>query len=90
MSLESGSRELASLRRARWLVSLTTPLLTHSVLAKSIFNPNFALFEPSSSGALTYQFNRLSAVNEHHLAFFKFVGVVLGESRSGSVLLVRA
>ncbi|CDZ98238.1 E3 ubiquitin-protein ligase/Putative upstream regulatory element binding protein [Phaffia rhodozyma] len=58
-----------------------------SVLAKSIFNPDFALFEPSSSGALTYQFNRLSSVNPDHLAFFRFVGVVLAKAVQDGRLL---
>lgn len=63
------------------------PCLASSVLAKSIFNPDFALFEPASSGALTYQFNRLSSINPDHLAFFKFVGVVLAKAVQDGRLL---
>jgi E3 ubiquitin-protein ligase HUWE1 len=66
--------------------SLRVSILS-SVLAKSIFNPDFALFEPASSGALTYQFNRLSSINPDHLAFFKFVGVVLAKAVQDGRLL---
>lgn len=45
------------------------------------------MFEPASSGALTYQFNRLSSINPDHLAFFKFVGVVLAKAVQDGRLL---
>lgn len=92
VSPANGSRAWSRLDRVRFLCSACS----HSffffnrfprVLAKSIFNPNFALFEPSSSGAATYQFNRLSAVNPDHLAFFRFVGVVLAKAVQDGRLL---
>lgn len=46
-----------------------------------------AVFEPASSGASTYQFNKLSAINPDHLAFFKFVGVVLAKAVQDGRLL---
>jgi len=48
-----------------------------TVLAKEIFNPNYALFVPSMEG-MTYQPNCLSAINPEHLSYFKFVGRVIG------------
>lgn len=51
-----------------------------SVLARAMFNPDYALFAPCAADRTTYQPNRASAVNPDHLAFFKFVGRVIGKA----------
>ncbi|WRT70096.1 uncharacterized protein IL334_007090 [Kwoniella shivajii] len=52
----------------------------YSVLAQQIFDPNFALFEPCAADQQTYQPNKASSVNGDHLAYFKFVGRVIGKA----------
>ena len=47
------------------------------VLAREIFNPNYALFM-SSGDMVTFQPNPRSYVNPEHLSYFKFVGRVIG------------
>jgi len=49
------------------------------LLSKEIFNPNYALFIPSSTGN-TYQPSSQSKINENHLRYFKFVGQVVGKA----------
>lgn len=44
----------------------------YSILAKEIFNANYALFKAGADG-VTYQPNPLSQINPDHLAYFKFV-----------------
>jgi E3 ubiquitin-protein ligase HUWE1 len=51
-----------------------------SVLARQMFNPDYALFKTSAADKLTYQPNRASWVNPDHLSFFKFVGRVIGKA----------
>ncbi|RUS30549.1 hypothetical protein BC938DRAFT_479257 [Jimgerdemannia flammicorona] len=51
-----------------------------SVLARQMFNPDYALFKTSAADKLTYQPNRASWVNSDHLSFFKFVGRVIGKA----------
>ncbi|CAG8444226.1 3604_t:CDS:10 [Ambispora leptoticha] len=50
------------------------------VLARQMFNENYALFKTSNADRLTYQPNRASFVNPEHLLFFKFVGRVIGKA----------
>lgn len=50
------------------------------ILARQMFNPDYALFEPCAADKNTYQPNRASAVNGEHLSFFKFVGRVIGKA----------
>jgi len=50
------------------------------ILARQMFNPNYALFQPCAADRLTYQPNRASSVNPEHLLFFKFVGRVIGKA----------
>jgi len=52
----------------------------YSILARSIFNPGYALFQPSSADQLVYQPNPQSYVNPDHLPFFTFVGRIIGKS----------
>lgn len=49
------------------------------VLSKAIFNPDYLLFKPSSTGT-TYQPNKSSYLNEPHLQYFKFIGRVVGKA----------
>ncbi|KAF9918729.1 hypothetical protein BX616_006259 [Lobosporangium transversale] len=50
------------------------------VLARQMFNPDYALFKTSAADKLTYQPNRASYVNPDHLLFFKFIGRVIGKA----------
>ncbi|KAF9128724.1 hypothetical protein BGW39_004819, partial [Mortierella sp. 14UC] len=50
------------------------------VLARQMFNPDYAMFKTSAADKLTYQPNRASWVNSDHLLFFKFVGRVIGKA----------
>lgn len=50
------------------------------ILARQMFDPNYALFQPCASDKLTYQPNKASYVNPEHLSFFKFVGRVIGKA----------
>ncbi|KIJ39919.1 hypothetical protein M422DRAFT_257242 [Sphaerobolus stellatus SS14] len=50
------------------------------ILARQMFNPDYALFQPCAADKLTYQPNRASWVNPEHLTFFKFVGRIIGKA----------
>ncbi|KAG9000508.1 hypothetical protein FRB94_005396 [Tulasnella sp. JGI-2019a] len=50
------------------------------ILARQMFNPDYALFQPCAADKLTYQPNQASWVNSEHLAFFKFVGRIIGKA----------
>ncbi|KAK5815411.1 hypothetical protein F5H01DRAFT_279335, partial [Linnemannia elongata] len=50
------------------------------VLARQMFNPDYAMFKTSAADKLTYQPNRASWVNPDHLLFFKFIGRVIGKA----------
>ncbi|KAF9186277.1 hypothetical protein BGZ51_006019 [Haplosporangium sp. Z 767] len=50
------------------------------VLARQMFNPDYALFKTSAADKLTYQPNRASYINPDHLLFFKFIGRVIGKA----------
>ena len=51
-----------------------------SVLARGMFNPNYALFIPVAADRTTFHPNRLSGVNSEHLMFFKFIGRIIGKA----------
>lgn len=51
-----------------------------SVLARQMFNPNYALFIPAQADKVTYQPNRASGINPDHLSYFKFVGRIIGKA----------
>jgi len=57
-----------------------------SVMAREMFNPNYALFKPTHDGA-TFQPNPISAVNQDHLDYFKFVGRVIGKAIADGQLM---
>lgn len=50
------------------------------ILARQMFDPNNALFQPCAADKLTYQPNKNSWVNPEHLSFFTFVGRVIGKA----------
>ncbi|ODQ63987.1 hypothetical protein NADFUDRAFT_52972 [Nadsonia fulvescens var. elongata DSM 6958] len=52
----------------------------YQVLARQIFNPDYALFTPVASDQTTFHPNRISWVNPEHLSFFKFVGRIIGKA----------
>ena len=58
----------------------------YSVLARDIFNADYALFV-SSGDSVTFQPNAYSFVNEDHLLYFKFVGRVIGKAICDGQLL---
>lgn len=51
-----------------------------------MFNPNYALFIPSSTGS-TYQPYSKSYVNGDHLKFFKFIGRIMGKALHDGFML---
>ena len=50
------------------------------VLARQMFNPDYALFTPVASDRTTFHPNRTSWVNAEHLSFFKFIGRIIGKA----------
>lgn len=50
------------------------------ILAREIFNPNYALFSPCGADRLTFQPNFASGINADHLRYFKFVGRIIGKA----------
>ncbi|PSN61279.1 hypothetical protein BS50DRAFT_681072 [Corynespora cassiicola Philippines] len=50
------------------------------VIARQMFNPDYALFVPVASDRTTFHPNRLSSINPEHLMFFKFIGRIIGKA----------
>ena len=50
------------------------------ILAREIFNPNYALFRTAGGKASTFHPNPMSWVNPDHLSFFEFCGRVVGKA----------
>ncbi|KAK4152026.1 hypothetical protein C8A00DRAFT_35292 [Chaetomidium leptoderma] len=50
------------------------------VLARQMFDPNYALYIPVSSDRTTFHPNKLSGINDEHLMFFKFIGRIIGKA----------
>ena len=50
------------------------------ILARQMFDPNYALFEPCAADRQTYQPNRASAINPEHLMYFKFIDLIIGKA----------
>jgi E3 ubiquitin-protein ligase HUWE1 len=50
------------------------------VIARQMFNPDYALFIPVASDRTTFHPNRLSNINPEHLMFFKFIGRIIGKA----------
>lgn len=51
----------------------------YGLLAREMFNPNYALFLPSSNG-VSFQPNSMSSINSEHIQFFKFIGRIIGKA----------
>lgn len=58
----------------------------YSVLAREIFNPDYALFI-SSGDMVTFQPNPRSYLEPQHLSYFKFVGRIIGKAICDNQLL---
>eukprot|EP00536_Pseudo-nitzschia_multiseries_P010994 jgi/Psemu1/326262/estExt_fgenesh1_pg.C_3550003 len=58
----------------------------YGILAKEIFNPNYALFTSTEDGC-TFQPNPNSSVNPDHLSYFRFVGRIVGKAVADGYLL---
>jgi HECT-domain (ubiquitin-transferase) len=50
------------------------------LVAREIFNPNYALFLPCSGRPSTFVINANSGVNPDHLSFFRFCGKLVGKA----------
>jgi len=50
------------------------------ILARSIFNPGYALFTQAGGKACTFHPNKNSHVNPDHLRFFSFIGRIIGKA----------
>lgn len=50
------------------------------VLARQMFNADYALFNPVASDRTTFHPNTLSWINQEHLQFFKFIGRIIGKA----------
>ncbi|KAK6395996.1 hypothetical protein LTR65_010105 [Meristemomyces frigidus] len=51
-----------------------------AAMARQMFNPDYALFNPVASDRTTFHPNPLSEVNPEHLFFFKFIGRIIGKA----------
>jgi E3 ubiquitin-protein ligase HUWE1 len=56
------------------------------ILAKEMFNPNYALFTSTEDGC-TFQPNPNSGINPDHLSYFRFVGRIVGKAVADGYLL---
>lgn len=56
------------------------------ILAKEMFNPNYALFTSTEDGC-TFQPNPQSSINRDHLHYFNFVGRIVGKAVADGYLL---
>jgi len=57
-----------------------------AILAKEMFNPNYALFTSTEDGC-TFQPNPNSNINPDHLSYFRFVGRIVGKAVVDGFLL---
>jgi E3 ubiquitin-protein ligase HUWE1 len=57
------------------------------VLARGIFNPDWALWQPVASDKTTFHPNPLSWINGEHLVYFKFIGRIIGKALHESRVL---
>ncbi|KAF2768059.1 hypothetical protein EJ03DRAFT_328620 [Teratosphaeria nubilosa] len=51
-----------------------------AAMARQMFNPDYALFNPVAADRTTFHPNPLSEVNGEHLLFFKFIGRIIGKA----------
>ncbi len=78
--IRSSTESLASGFIKRRVSTLVVSREWFQVLARQMFNPNYALFEPCAADRQTYQPNKASKINPDHLFYFKFVGRVIGKA----------
>ena len=57
------------------------------IIAREMFNPNYALFATSQGDKNTYLPNRNSHCNPNHLSYFKFVGRIVAKAIYDNKLL---
>ncbi|CAG2230370.1 E3 ubiquitin-protein ligase UPL2,E3 ubiquitin-protein ligase NEDD4-like,Probable E3 ubiquitin-protein ligase TOM1,E3 ubiquitin-protein ligase pub1,E3 ubiquitin-protein ligase Su(dx),Probable E3 ubiquitin-protein ligase hulA,E3 ubiquitin-protein ligase pub3,E3 ubiquitin-protein ligase TOM1-like,E3 ubiquitin-protein ligase NEDD4,NEDD4-like E3 ubiquitin-protein ligase WWP2,E3 ubiquitin-protein ligase UPL1,E3 ubiquitin-protein ligase ptr1,E3 ubiquitin-protein ligase Itchy,E3 ubiquitin-protein ligase HUWE1,E3 u len=57
------------------------------IIAREIFNPNYALFATSPGDRVTYTINPSSHCNSNHLSYFKFVGRIIAKAIYDNKLL---
>ena len=57
------------------------------IIAREMFNPNYALFTTSEGDRNTYLPNRNSHCNPNHLSYFKFVGRIVAKAIYDNKLL---
>ena len=50
------------------------------VMARQMFNPDYALFIPVASDRTTFHPSRMSSVCPEHLSFVKFIGRIIGKA----------
>ncbi|KAK5175702.1 E3 ubiquitin-protein ligase tom1 [Saxophila tyrrhenica] len=51
-----------------------------AAMARQMFNPDYALFNPVASDRTTFHPNPVSEVNPDHLTFFKFIGRIIAKA----------
>lgn len=60
----------------------------YEILARDMFNADYALFQPSGDNGTTFQPNPKSDIHgSSHLAYFKFVGRIIGKAVADGYLL---
>ncbi|CAF1080113.1 unnamed protein product [Didymodactylos carnosus] len=52
----------------------------YSIIAKEMFNPNYALFMINPGDRVTYMPNPLSHCNTNHISYFKFIGRIIAKA----------
>lgn len=52
----------------------------YNILAREMFNPNYALFSPAGGKSSTFHPNAMSSINPDHIQFLKFVGRIIGKA----------
>ena len=57
------------------------------IIAREMFNPNYALYQLTPGDRVTYIPNALSHVNPNHLNYFKFIGRVIAKAIYDNKLL---
>ena len=57
------------------------------IMAREMFNPNYALFKVTPGDQVTYMPNPSSHVNSNHLDYFKFIGRVIAKAIYDNKLL---
>ena len=59
----------------------------YGIMARELFNPDYALFTISQGEKATYLPNRMSECNPNHLSYFKFAGRIVAKAIFDNKLL---